>query len=452
MHSIGKPRFIMKKYLLLALAFCLLSTNAFSKGGGSIVTPAPRGFNIKFSKDGQPLAVAAGTTAGTVAASSGFTIPVVPGLTVEGVALGVISGAASAGALGAAIGGLGVVAIAAIPAIKNWMATAGTRINTDNVLEVSRANPGQTAGQYCYTSLGLPRGYTYYPNFYGYRNGPNTPGYSCIVEDIAQGTIRSDPTFNPAGTYGAATVSDVVQAVSQVAPTQEAVQALVDLNFPPAVDPVSLSVPPSVFVGNTVKINSDGSTETTEESATLTVISPDYVAVDLKKLFSKSTPSKTESRTELVSTTNPDGSVSSQTVTRTISTPAGTVTSTLTETKPDVAACGLPGSPPCKIDESGTAPYVDLKPKQTADDAVKPLSDFAKNPTAALPTLPTINWSFALPAGCTAILIPAFSPFLSSIDICQFQPMFHSIMSMVWLLGGLLGAISLFWRNTFGGM
>lgn len=121
----------------------------------------------------------------------------------------------------------------------------------------------------------------------------------------------------------------------------------------------------------------------------------------------------------------------------------------LPEPAAEIVTCGLPGKPPCKIDETGTPePDTKLDPTKVTEDAFKKLKEFSEGPEKALPALPSLNWAFRLPTGCVPFSIPAFSPFLQTIDICQFQPMFHDIMGMVWTIGGLFGAISLFWRNT----
>ena len=115
----------------------------------------------------------------------------------------------------------------------------------------------------------------------------------------------------------------------------------------------------------------------------------------------------------------------------------------------EIETCGLPGKPACKIDETGTPDPVEDKTKADTDALIKPLDDFLKDPKAALPELPTINWAFTLPSGCSPIALPAFDPWLQEIDVCQFQPMFHDIMGFVWVMGGIFGAIGIFWRNTF---
>lgn len=122
---------------------------------------------------------------------------------------------------------------------------------------------------------------------------------------------------------------------------------------------------------------------------------------------------------------------------------------TETEEKPEIEVCGLPGTPACKIDETGTPEAKPDTAEADAKKALKPLDDLIANPQSALPTLPTINWAFTLPSGCAPIALPAFEPWLQEIDVCAFQPMFHDIMTFVWVLGGIFGAIGTFWRNTF---
>jgi hypothetical protein len=114
-----------------------------------------------------------------------------------------------------------------------------------------------------------------------------------------------------------------------------------------------------------------------------------------------------------------------------------------------VETCGLPGKPACRMDETGTPDVPENTNQQKVDSATQAIKDFIANPTSAVPEFPQLNWSFQLPTGCTAISTPAFAEVgLTEIDICQFQPVFHDLMSVVWVLGGLFGAISLFVRNA----
>lgn len=112
--------------------------------------------------------------------------------------------------------------------------------------------------------------------------------------------------------------------------------------------------------------------------------------------------------------------------------------------------CGLTAETACIIDEAGmpTKPDVDAAMKKTPTEVQKDIDDIAKNPTSVFPKFPTLNWDFALPSGCAQIPTPAFAPALTSIDVCQFKPMFHDVMGVVWVLGGLFGAISLFMKSA----
>ena len=151
---------------------------------------------------------------------------------------------------------------------------------------------------------------------------------------------------------------------------------------------------------------------------------------------------KITTSTSVSNTTNITNNVTNQTINE-------GDTTTETEEAPEIEVCGLPGTPACKIDETGTPEAKQDTAEADAKKAIKPLDDFIANPTSALPTFPTINWAFTLPSGCAPIALPAFEPWLQQIDVCAFQPMFHDIMTFVWVLGGIFGAIGTFWRNTF---
>lgn len=172
------------------------------------------------------------------------------------------------------------------------------------------------------------------------------------------------------------------------------------------------------------------------------------------------------------SRTNPDGSTTTitQTYNHTYSGPNINTTTTTTsstctggscnttttietptvEQQPFEMSCGLPGQAPCavKVDETGTPTTVPelADPQQLAEESLDPISG-SESPTF-WPSLPAVSWSFALPSACSVIPLPAFAPFMPAVDVCQFQPMFHDIMTVVWLLGGLFGLIALFWRNA----
>lgn len=117
----------------------------------------------------------------------------------------------------------------------------------------------------------------------------------------------------------------------------------------------------------------------------------------------------------------------------------------------DIKVCGLTGDTACKIDETGMPLQSDIDAKMAPDAATKiqkDINDIAADPVSHLPKMPSINWAFVLPSGCATIPTPAFEPMLKGIDVCQFQPVFHDLMSIVWVFGGLFGAISLFMKSS----
>lgn len=134
----------------------------------------------------------------------------------------------------------------------------------------------------------------------------------------------------------------------------------------------------------------------------------------------------------------------------------------ITETEPgadgatgeDPITCGLPWTPPCKIDERGTAEADADTSQADAQSLFAPLTSCFQNLAGCLPELPSVSWTFALPSSCSVIPVPAFAdiaPSLAALDVCQFQPVFHDVMAMVWALAGLVGAIRLVFSDAVGG-
>ncbi len=116
----------------------------------------------------------------------------------------------------------------------------------------------------------------------------------------------------------------------------------------------------------------------------------------------------------------------------------------------EVITCGLPGRPPCKIDETGTPEPDQINEQDDVEEAARPILDAIADIGDYV--FPDIAWTFALPTGCGPIPVPGFGDwFGEGIDICPFQPTFHAIMSVVWILGGLFGSIGLFWRDQLAG-
>lgn len=139
--------------------------------------------------------------------------------------------------------------------------------------------------------------------------------------------------------------------------------------------------------------------------------------------------------------------------TTTTETSVGPKTSTTPDDGEDLE-CGLPGTPACKIDETGTPdPISETQAQQDADNALSDTKQFFDGLQTALPELPSLNWTFSLPTGCSTIDMPGFSadvPSLGSINMCQYQPMVHDLMSMIWAGVGLFVAIGMVFKESTG--
>lgn len=432
----------------IAAAFLLLAlcVTSFARGPSAVAAPQSGGFKVAFASNGTPLASYTGVAGGVLGLAGVAALNITPSVVVQAAVTGAITGGAAGAAWGVAAVALGAVAIAGIQPIKDWMATAGARINTDNAYEVGSAPAHQTAGLYCSSGAGLPSGYTYYPTQAG-AGGPNEVGYACGVDGNYSigfnyvGRISADPTWVPSVVYGSATVADVRSKLQAAAPTQAAVQALYDLNFPPAVSAVSVAAPAPVFVGNTVKLNADGSTTSTTETASFTALGAD-IYINLRKDFKTVNAGKTAQTTSSQTTTNPDGSTSTGTVTAVTTTAPSTVTGTYSTPKPEVTVCGLPGTPACKIDETGTpdynpAPMVLDKSKLDADasaqrDAIKSPGDKGMfSDWGGMFTLPTLT-------ACEPLQLPVYSGYtLGTMDVCPGAEWLRSLMAFVWAVSGL---------------
>lgn len=191
-----------------------------------------------------------------------------------------------------------------------------------------------------------------------------------------------------------------------------------------------------------------------------TITGPASEVVAVEKKTDPATGNVTTSTTTNFYTYNGPTFSTTQNTTHVTHNPAGVVvgtpttdTSTVAPDKPtpeaDIKTCGYPGGPPCKIDESGTTDGRESDASaQAAKDAIKPMTDFAKAPSTFFPAMPQLSWTFALPTGCGVIPTPQFAPFFVSIDICPWQATFHQIMTIVWSLGGLFGAIQLFMKSA----
>lgn len=118
------------------------------------------------------------------------------------------------------------------------------------------------------------------------------------------------------------------------------------------------------------------------------------------------------------------------------------------ETVVEVKSCGLPDTPPCKIDESGTPEWDAKDGSADAGGIFAALGACLADISSCVPALPDLSWSFSLPSSCAAIPTPGFEPFLSEVNICPYQPTIHDLMSMVWAAAGLFAGIAMVGRDA----
>lgn len=143
-------------------------------------------------------------------------------------------------------------------------------------------------------------------------------------------------------------------------------------------------------------------------------------------------------------TTSTGATISSTTTTTTPEIPQPS-----TETEPPDPPCGIPGKPPCdvKIDETGTPSdgANRLDDDKTNFNTIRPTFDQAISDIDDI-SAPDWTWTFALPTGCSPLPMGAFG---FEIDICEFQPTIHDLMSLVWVAAGIFGLLGLL-RNALG--
>lgn len=195
----------------------------------------------------------------------------------------------------------------------------------------------------------------------------------------------------------------------------------------PDVGSESITGPSSVPVSQAVtvvKTNPDGSTTTSQEQ---------YV-----RNYTYAGDTVTH-----VSTTTVN--VSNNSVTNSPTTTTTTVPSELQEIK----VCGVPGSPACKIDESGT-PSADSQDQTQIDSVFQPVKTCLENPLSCLPSMPDLSWTFNVPSSCTAIPVNGYGSYISEINICPFQSVFHDLMSMIWAAVGVFAAAKMLFRDSAG--
>jgi len=225
-----------------------------------------------------------------------------------------------------------------------------------------------------------------------------------------------------------------------------------DIEANPNIKPV-ITVPgvapgQSVVIGDPVVTeevvtNPDGTSQTKRSTRTLEVTANGNELTSAEKL-----------RIEIFNRNALGETVSSQTLPETTVTPSQPGTSNPSDPSPleDLITCGLPDTPACKIDEGDTPTPLPDQSQEQADTVFEPVRSFLQDLTGSLPAFPSVSWSFSLPSSCGSIPIPGkLGEHVGAVDVCQFQSIFHDIMSMVWLAAGLFAGIGMFNRYMYSG-
>ena len=172
-----------------------------------------------------------------------------------------------------------------------------------------------------------------------------------------------------------------------------------------------------------------------------------------------STTNNTTNNTTSKSTTTYNHTYQGDTITTNVSTvnittnnSTGAVTNNETTTAtppappaPPTITCGLPSTPACKLDESGTpaSAGTTYDASKTAIDAAKTSAETNIGGAASI-AAPAWSFSFALPTGC--------APYVTGIkgvvlNVCQYQSTIHGLLSVIWAAATAFAMIGMVGRT-----
>jgi len=255
---------------------------------------------------------------------------------------------------------------------------------------------------------------------FGYTSAGNIiEGLKCAVEGMVKGIDGKCPT----GNKEPVTELEFVERVDEFTPPTRFPGIIPDLvnEYVPIDVPQPVTTPevPTVVGGRETTTNPDGSVKVRD---TMWDMAP--------------TPQGYGWTPRIVEKTYPPG---------TTPPPPGeivdpeTVTEGGTAPGDEIITCGLPNTPPCKIDEAETPAAVDPMADPVA--ALEPLG------LTPAPIDATWSWSFALPSGCSVISVGEFAGHSLSVDLCEYQPTVHDIMSIVWLMTTVFAGLAIVGRT-----
>lgn len=117
---------------------------------------------------------------------------------------------------------------------------------------------------------------------------------------------------------------------------------------------------------------------------------------------------------------------------------------------PEKDTCGMPGTPPCKIDESGTPAVVADSAYNSKTDAAKADALAARTTMAGTADKPFFSgWSvlFSAPAvaACSPIVLPGFQggASMGSLDPCPVVDGVRYVMGLIWAMAGVFFSLKM---------
>lgn len=292
----------------------------------------------------------------------------------------------------------------------------------------------QTAGSDIYTygwssrsaswpGLSFPCGnYTcktgYVENGVGYGKGATSSQSTPSTVQELEDAIAQRPSWSPSSAVGRALVDALNSGESA------------------AVEPVAVSGPAtSPGVSSQTNTANDPATNASSNPAN-----------------NPNTSTTTQTQTNNHTYNGPSVTTTTTTSSTTINNSTGAVTNnTTTTTTPvlptpsgDIVTCGLPGKPPCKIDEAGTPEYDPKKfelDKATLDPASKAQRDSVSSTTDKVSMFNPFSEFFLLPTltTCTPIAMPVVAgQQIASMDVCPGAEWLRGLMGFVWAASGFL--------------
>lgn len=434
--------------------------------------------------------VAMGPSALTKAFSEASTATVTP-LTGGGATVGLSMGSSAAGSVlatsqavltGAAIVatakailggpvGIGMTALMLAPALVDWFTTDTTRPGVPETWSSDKpfeklATQACTVQSPCYDyyTSDFPNYFSTAPDACNHLIPTKLPGgvgtgsvIGTAPNDLMCKLYKQDGTFwvqmglyphvKPlaAEQWERASIDDI-RAKMETEPVQKTIidailQTMIDrpdlkvkgvpLSSPSNVAVVPLSIPDAAVVTVT---KADGKT-TTKTDQKITTLSPSVgVDADGKQVQTVTATTKVQSTTKVVD--DATGATISESTT-------ATDTPTAKPAPLDLITCGLPGTPPCKIDEQGTPIFdkstVQLDKTKLDADSQAQRTTIQGNADKGM----FASWSalFTLPAlrACEPVALPTYVGVnLGSYDVCPGAEWVRGLMAWVWAVAGFV--------------